>query len=370
MAGKQAQEDFPGESRHDRLPVVMDIWQQKLKLRLPAMLLLTATLLFLAVYERYEPAGPILLDSPSMADASRVRGDCTESNGHFTLTVSPGGKTAGINFRLPEASRYGRIRVHGRMKVDGVIEGKNPWRCARLLLVQYDARDKWIPGHHGVVAEKGTRDWEMYSDVFDLDPQAVHVDLVIHQSGSEGSAEFDLLVAEPVQLRPSFRWWRMLFAAAWISMAVLFFRRCRLHRRKLRVLILLNAIIIIIGTMMPERWIEDSVQHAQKELAKTIEKPSEPKEPAPAVQPALGSHTVEIIDQFSEKVGGLHVIGHFALFASLCFLIYLSAALEHQPRTYFFKVAFDVLLFAGITESLQYLTLDRTPDVNDMFIDV
>ncbi|HSR88575.1 MAG TPA: VanZ family protein, partial [Pontiella sp.] len=78
----------------------------------------------------------------------------------------------------------------------------------------------------------------------------------------------------------------------------------------------------------------------------------------------------EIIDHLSAKVGGLHGFGHFALFASLCFLIYLSAALERQPRTYFFKVAFDMMLFAGITESLQYLTLDRTPDVQDWLVDV
>ena len=63
-------------------------------------------------------------------------------------------------------------------------------------------------------------------------------------------------------------------------------------------------------------------------------------------------------------------MGHFTLFASLCFLIYLSAALEGQSRSYFFKVAFDVLLFAGVTESLQYLTMDRTPGVRDWFVDV
>jgi hypothetical protein len=334
------------------------------------MLLLAATLLFWAVYERYEPAGPILLQSPSMADATRIRGDCSESNGHYTLTVLPGGESAGINFRLPEAVRYDRIRVHGRMKLDGVIEGKNPWRCARLLLVQYDGRDKWIPGHHGVVAEKGTRDWETHSDVFELDPHAVHIDLVIHQSGSEGSAEFDRLVAEPVQLRPSFRWWRMLFAAAWVSMGALYFRRCRLHHRKLRLLILLNAVAIIAGTMMPERWIADTVRQARKEMVSAIEKTPRHQPSTPAAEPAGHTDADEMISQFSAKVGGLHGFGHFALFGSLCFLLYLSAALEGQSRSYFFKVAFDVLLFAGVTESLQYLTLDRTPGIHDWFLDV
>jgi hypothetical protein len=349
---------------------MVDHWKQKMKLRLPAILLLAATLLFWGLYERYEPAGPILLQAPSLADATRLRGECTETNGHFRLTVPPGGKTAGINFRLSDATNYSRIRVQGRMKLDGVVEGGNSWRCARLLLIQYDALDKWIPGHHGVVAEKGTQDWNAYEDVFVLDTHAAHVDLVIQQAGSEGSAEFDRLVAEPVRLRPSFRWWRMTFAIMWLSVAALYFRRCRLHRRRLRVLILLNAVAIILGTMMPERWIEDTARHAQKEVAKAIEKSARPSESALAAPPARRSDTDVMIGQFSATVGGLHGFGHFALFASLCFLIYLSAALEGQSRSYFFRVAFDVLLFAGITESLQHLTLDRTPGVHDWFVDV
>ena len=341
-----------------------------MKLRLPAMLLLAATLLFWGWYERYEPAGPILLQSPSMADAARLRGDCTGTNGHFTLTVPSGGKPAGINFRLPDARRYERIRVQGRMKLDGVVTGRNPWRCARLLLIQYDADNQWIPGHHGVVAETGTRNWKAYEDVFELDPHAAQVDLVIQQTGSEGAAEFDRLVAEPVRLRASFTVWRSVFAAGWLSMAVLYFRRCRLHRRKLRVLILLNAVAIILGTMLPERWIDDTARYAQNEVAKVMENAPRPAKSAPAAPPAVRSDTEARIDQFSATVGGLHGLGHFTLFASLCFLIYLSAALERQPRDYFFRVAFDVLLFAAMTESLQYLTLDRTPGVRDWLVDV
>jgi VanZ family protein len=238
------------------------------------------------------------------------------------------------------------------------------------MLVQYDAQEIWIPGHHGVVAEKGTRDWEPHLDVFDLDPNAVHIDLVIQQAGIEGSAEFDRLVAEPVQLRPSFRWWQMLFAGTWVSMGVLYFRRCRLHRRKLRVLILLNAVAIIAGTMMPARWIEDTSRNARNEVVSVIEKAPRHLDSKTAAAPAGRTDTEQIINQFSAKIGGLHAFGHFTLFASLCFLIYLSAALEGQSRSYFFKVAFDVLLFAGVTESLQYLTLDRMPGFDDWVLDL
>ena len=63
-------------------------------------------------------------------------------------------------------------------------------------------------------------------------------------------------------------------------------------------------------------------------------------------------------------------MGHFVLFASLCFLVYLSAALERQHPAYFIKVGLDILLFAAITEALQFLTLDRSAGLADLRIDL
>jgi VanZ family protein len=155
-------------------------------------------------------------------------------------------------------------------------------------------------------------------------------------------------------------------------MAALYFRRCRLHRRRLRVFILLNVVAIVFGTLMPEKWIEDTSDYVRIEAVRIMEKTSTRPTPAttsPAPSPNKHSEQKKI-DQFNKVVVSAHGLGHFTLFASLCFLIYLSAALERQPRGYFFRVAFDVMLFAGITESLQYLTLDRTPGLLDWFVDL
>jgi hypothetical protein len=54
----------------------------------------------------------------------------------------------------------------------------------------------------------------------------------------------------------------------------------------------------------------------------------------------------------------------------LCFLVYLSAALERQHLIYFAKVGIDVLIFAAITESVQFLTLDRKAGVADLLTDI
>ncbi len=335
------------------------------------MLLLLATVLFWSLYDRYELAGPVLLESPVLADGTDIRGDVSESNSCFVLQVpsdKKAGKSARINFRLPTATDYESIRVRARIKVDGVVAGKYPWSCVRLLVTQYDVNNKWISGHHGLVAEKGTKNWKKHEDVFDIFPGAVRADMVLHHSGIEGSAEFDRIEAWPVRIRASFVWWRTLFIVLWLLAAILYFRRCRLHSRKLRMLILLNAIAILYGTLMPGEWIATG-----SERVKAAIREHRTPEPAPKKIQLVEKKPIllsERMDWFVEMEVEAHQAGHFMLFASLCFLVYLSAALERQHPAYFFKVGGDVLLFAAITESLQFLTLDRKAGLADLRIDL
>ena len=362
---------------------------EKIRLRLPALALLALTVLFWSLYDRYEPAGPVLLASPSLADGEGVRGDVAESGGRFTLRVPRGGKTARVNFPLPAATNYATLRACGRVKVDGVVVGKYPWSCARLLLAQYDARNRWIPGEHQLLSEHGTSGWIADCDEFEMQTNAARATLILIQAGKEGTAEFDRIGVRPVRIRPSFPWWRAAFAVAWLWMAVLYFPRCRLDRRRLRHLILLNAIAILFGVLMPADWIKDSSEWAKDGWARHVaakreaagkkavaasKKVAAPtarkKTSSPRKKPKPGNGDTRQMDLFNEMVEDAHSLGHFVLFASLCLLVYLSAALERQRPSYFVKVAADVLLFAAITESLQFLTPDRTPGIGDLRIDI
>ena len=355
----------------------MNDWMQKLKMRLPAILLLAATLFFWGFYDRYEVVGPTLLEFPTLAEASRQRGDVSEAGGRFVLKVDPADpETASLNFRLPDAMQYKMIRVRGRIKVDGVVVGQYPWRCGRLLLTQYDANDRWIPGKHGLISEDGSGDWMFKEDVFEIIPGAVNADVVIQQAGSEGIAEFDSIYAEPVRLKVSFYVWQVVFALMWLGMGVLFYRRCRLDHRRLRFWILLNVIAILIGTMMPGDMIKDTAEDLKKRLTEAVAERQQAKAAARPPNQTGQQHTDKVasetkrIDQFNGLVGGVHRAGHFGLFASLCFLVYLSAYLEKRQGSYYFKVVFDILLFAAITESLQHLTHDRTPGIGDWSVDL
>jgi hypothetical protein len=350
----------------------MDSWKDKLKLRLPVIGLLTATLLFWSVYDRYEPAGPILLQSPTLADAHRVSGEVSEVAGRFVLNVHEGGKRADVRFRLPTATEYKLIRVRARVKTTDVVVGKYSWYCARFIFVQYDEAGKWMPGVHGLMGASESSAWEHYEQVFEMFDDATYADVALQQSGTSGAAEFEQIEVQPVRIRASFVWWRIFFAVLWIFTAIIYFPLCRLHHRKLRVLILLNALAIIAGALAPADWIEDTSTQL-KSIAEQVAQSSRESKPD-TVQPKTAekkpAHEATQIDRFNQVVGGAHRVGHFTLFASLCFLVYLSAALELQHRPYYFKVAFDILLFAAITESLQYLTLDRTAGISDWLTDV
>lgn len=339
----------------------------KFRIRLPAILLLAATALFWGFYDRYETVGPPLILNPDLTDADRVRGECTQTNSVFMLHVEDGGPTAGLSFRLPEFTRYEHIRVRGRIRTENVVTGKYSWRCARLLLTQYK-NDKWLPGDHGIVALSGTVDWQSREDVFDVMPEAEYGMLQVQQAGQSGTGWFTDLEVEPVRFKHSFGWLRILFAALWFFMVPLYFKRCRLNRRKLRVLILLNAMAILSGTIMPGAWIEDITDYAKKiepmVASKSIPQKSDGNTPSGNKSPISGA------EQFHDVVENVHGAGHFLLFASLCFLVYLSAALERQHPVYFIKVALDILLFAGVTEALQYLTYDRIPGIHDWLFDV
>ncbi len=339
---------------------------------MPVLALLAVSVLFWTNYDRYEPTGPALLDSPELTEGTDLRGEVSENAGRFVLNVPKGGTSARINFRLPPTTDYEYIRVRGRIRVEDVVVGKHPWSCARLLVTQYDANDKWIPGHHGLVAESGSRDWKRHEDEFEIMPTAKRAVVSLHQSGLEGLAEFDGITAQPVRIRASFTGWRLLFVVLWVVAAMVYFPRCRLNRRKLRLLILLNAMAILVGTLMPGHWIGNTADQVKVVWEKSRASAPVNKDLRPATAIATKKTATEKpqMDRFSQIVGNAHRVGHFALFSSLCFLVYLSAALERQHPIYFLKVGFDILLFAVVTESLQFLTLDRTPGWWGLILDI
>lgn len=155
-------------------------------MRLPAVLLLAASLLFWGLYDRYKAVGNPFFVPITLEHATAVQGDCSETNGHFVLKVGPGGKIARVRFRAPLASNRPKlIRVRGRMKTEGVVEGENGWNCARLILVQRDAENKWIPCEHGVFSLIETQRWTRGFAVLEVQENAQFIELQLEQTGKK-----------------------------------------------------------------------------------------------------------------------------------------------------------------------------------------
>lgn len=348
----------------------------KLKIRLPAILLLVVTLIFWGFYDPYEPAGPALLENPTLGEALANRGYTSETNGVLTLQVPDGGKMAELRYGLEGAAGFPFIRLSGCIRTDRVVLGKYAWSCARLLLIQRDASGKGISGEHMLLARYGTASWSEKVKEFKLEPNAVSVEVVLHQIGKSGTVQFKEISALPMKTKASFVWFRVVFALAWIFIALLYFRRCRLDRRKLRILILLNSIAILSGILMPSDWVDEIACLLKQRVTQVVQKRAPSKELRSDVSVGgklskLDNHSAENkLSQFSFGVANVHRLGHFGLFASLCFLVYCSAWLEKQDPIYYLKVGCDILLFSAISESLQYLTLDRTPGISDWLVDI
>lgn len=345
----------------------------KLKLRLPAILLLAVTLLFWGQYDRYEPVGPVLIESPPISDAFKAVGEVSETNSVFRLHVPASGKHAEARFRLEGGTDYAYLRASGRIRTEDVVRGKNSWNSARLIIIQRKADGRWVSGYHQLHSEYGTIGWTLQMDEIEVIPAAVSAELVIQQIGTSGTAWFDSIQVVPVKLRPAYPWLRIGFVILWISAAALYYRRTRLDHRKLRFLILINVMAILYGTLLPGALISRTTEQAKDVFIDAVNKKQstahewsgkkvKPSKPVQYEQTQFG--------RLEHLVGGVHRIGHFILFASLCFLVYCSAAMERQRRAYYFKVAFDLLLFSAVTESLQYLTMDRSPGLIDWLMDI
>jgi VanZ family protein len=335
--------------------------------------------LFWSFYDRYELAGPVLLQNPEITLGEHIRGNVSEENGVYRLQLSAAGKPAYIRFLLPNALNYKTIRIEARAKTEGVVPRDSVWRCARIVFFQYDQSNHWIPSNHALLTLKGSNDWKFYRQEFEIQPEADHVALVLEQSGSAGIAWYDQIVVEPVVLKKSFVWWQGLFVVSWLVLGTVFYWQFWRRARRFKFLILLNVFALLFGVLMPEQWITASslwvkqqVKKKQQVVAtvskKSVKKPEKVSDKKPQnFKPR--HHTHRVAEKFTQVVEKVHVMGHFLLFASLLFLLYLSAVFEQRRLIYFGATFLNLILFSAVTEALQFLTMDRSPGLGDLKID-
>ena len=68
-----------------------------------------------------------------------------------------------------------------------VAAGNESWHKARLILSSFDAKGRWIPGAHLVVALVGDHPWKRYAEVFQVIPEAEELRASIQLARATGT---------------------------------------------------------------------------------------------------------------------------------------------------------------------------------------
>ncbi|WP_322609246.1 VanZ family protein [Pontiella agarivorans] len=322
--------------------------------------MLAATLFVWPAIDPCRPAGQPLLDHPQLVAADFVHGDCSATNGIIRINQHAAGDHPEVIFDLGNVSRYEIIRLSGCLQADPVPD-IHAGHTVSLRLDQRLADGQLLRGSWHRMSAVGTLERSFFIQDYMLENDAVATQVVLSRHGSVGSAAFDSIQAVPVVRSGFYPWVRWSFILTWCLLGIFYYRICRLHERPLRYLILLNALVILVGVMLPTRWFQYGPGFlrwfSQLEM-----------QTSPAVSPAyelvaagLGSG---LLDHFEYIIG--RSTGHFLFFGSLAFLTFLSGALECREYRFYPRAGLDILLFGAVTESLQYFAVERTVDIQDM----
>ena len=341
----------------------MEDVRTQIKMRLPAIVLLAATFLIWPSIDPYVLAGTPLLDGPVLADAALIRGRCAESNSVITLTQLEHRNPPRVVYSLGDISAYSVIRLSGFLQASAVTN-RNGGHSVALKLVGKTEEGAPVRGVPHSLTATGQLERSFFHQDYVFGDSVVGAEVELSRYDSIGTARFDSVRAEPMQInpvRPVFRWG---FMGAWFALGIFYFRACRLHKRKLRHLIFLNALVILIGVLLPTHWIQYGPSFLRVFSDSTV------FDGVPMAQTPMASGMVSaglgagLVQHFDFIIG--RSLGHFVLFGSLTFLVLLSGALEGESDDHALRVVFDVLLFGAVTESLQFFAIERTVDLADM----
>ena len=393
--------------------------QVLLRCLLPAAVFAALMALFFATYEPYRTIGDNLVPwqqvregIPPQQDAN-WRGNWamvhpepdSGPRGGPCLRLDPGEGHGGmVEYVLREPRRFRHFSVTGWMRIEDVTEGRRPWNVARILLFFRDADGKPHWNHpHNVCSVEGTRSWFVCRNVIDVPDFAVTGHLYVQNAGASGTFWVDDVSVEPSEPRASYPVWRMAFAAGWAVTALYCVFFLRLWRRRIGLVVIANAVVIVIGLTTPGGVLQkaaeeqivlvDSVRQALPEMGTPTNPPpprageqaarpaptssarsqskattskSPPAKPAPRVSP----------ERLRKYMDWAKLRSHQVLFALLGFFSMLAMAEgidRSAPRLERLKRLglglAGLLLFAGATEILQFVSLTRGPSWGDFFYD-
>lgn len=267
------------------------------------------------------------------------------------------------------------FRVSLRATAKGIVRGKESYFLPRAVFFYRDAQSKslfHIP--HGIMLIQKDRGWRTYTGFFPVPDGATEARFYIQNLGDAGVMRVDDLSVVPVQKRPSAPWAKGLFSALWaIALGVCLFR-LRLWHRPYGWIISILLILILIGIILPEPLLNNTLKKTAQTGKTLILKKSQPPTsiqnpdpPLPADQSKLIQKTIIVPPE--TPMENAHLIGHLILFSLLAFFSALSWLSSPPSLKRAGELFAGLLFFAAATEVLQFIPIGRSANLKDLSTD-
>lgn len=323
---------------------------------------------------------PVFLPGPELAPPFSDAWDGTETaefvpdGDSFSARLAARPEGGGrLELFLPSVEGMDAIRVRARVRAEELVRGPHAYSQGRVLLgfVDRAGTSRWDWPHTAGTVED-TTPWRDLSHRFLVPESAVSARVLLLNHGRSGLFAIRSVSVVPMRLNPRtplvFAGWGLVWAAG----ALFSVRRLRLLTRPGGRALLLAAMAIVTGMLLPERALS-AVSVRARRLVERLERSATVAAPATApssenpTPTAPTKPTAPRDDRAdSERTFDLHKAGHFVAFAWLA----LAAAYGFGFRRPGGAVRIDglasLVLFAAAAEQLQWLTLSR----NARFVDV
>ncbi len=260
-------------------------------------------------------------------------------NSHIVRLVSEGkNETVAIRQTLTNIEKGQRVRFAGSIKAQQVGRGDKAWQAARLIFVGVDGSGGSIYSvPHILTALNGSAGWEHFARVFASSSNATNHYIEIQLVNVIGVVWVKDLSVRYVQETNAFKSYRL---AAVLSWCILILWILAPHRRALlgskwNILMMFLAIGVLFAVLMPASSKNDVVEFLQRFLP------------------------------WIDAESGFFGVGHFLMFSALSVVVFWRV----EPCKAEAACFGSLILFAMLTEIVQFLVDGRTPRVSDFFVD-
>lgn len=326
--------------------------------------LLLATISLFKGVQRFQSAGPELLRNNSFEKGFKgwtrhgVEGAINLATGVVTLVNHDNSRSVGIRQTRDLLPEQEYLMMSADISTKNVEPGTKPWHSALIYLVGRNVEGKFFWKTQTQLANiSGSNNWKQYSDVFIVAENVSEVVVNAQLVRATGVMRVRNLSLLPATERVDFRVvaygllliWCMVFL--WIGIPVFQGAGLNLATGFLSLIVLAILVAVLTPNSVKQEFLDSApMVYAKLSLTQFVD-----------VQwiRELGWNKREYLDY------ALEIISHFTLF----FVVTIAVRFTWPLRDSTSQLVY-LLLFAAVTETLQFYAAGRKPSLDDWLVDV